>query len=362
VGESFEYYNNIYYNLCLFVVLLVYIQSVRTDLTSANNLTGKKTLGMFLLVFIVFFMGLRPISFFFGDMGMYNLEFQRYKEGQPLQIDKDIFFEMFIQASSKIMSASMFFLLCAVLYILPLYIAVRKWFKEYWFYGFLMLVISFSFWAYGTNGIRNGIGTSFFILGISRTKKTYTVLWLMLAVSVHKSLLLPIACYIAAIFCNRPILFLYFWLASIPVSLASGGFWESLFLSIGFGEEDRLAGYLGEDALDLFNEIKVGFRWDFILYSLSGVATGWYFIVKKKFNDTFYNHLFSTYLIANGFWILIIRSNFSNRFAYLSWFLLGIVIIYPLLKNQIFTRQHKVVGQIIVMYFLFTYILNVILA
>lgn len=362
MGESFEYYNKIYYNLCLFVVLLVYMQSVRTDLTSANNLKTKKTLGIFLLVFIVFFMGLRPISFFFGDMGMYNLEFQRYKEGQRLQIDKDIFFEMFIQACSKIMTASMFFLLCAVLYVLPLYIAVRKWFKDYWFYGFLMLVISFSFWAYGTNGIRNGIATSFFMLGISRSKKIFTILWLVLAVSTHKSLLLPVACYIVAISYNRPKLFLYFWLASIPVSLVSGGFWESLFLKIGFGEEDRLAGYLGEDALDLLNEIKVGFRWDFILYSMSGVATGWYFIIKKNFNDAFYNHLFSTYLIANGFWILIIRSNFSNRFAYLSWFLLGIVIIYPLLKNQIFTRQHKVVGQIIVMYFVFTYVLNVILS
>jgi hypothetical protein len=225
-----------------------------------------------------------------------------------------------------------------------------------------MLVASFSFWAYGVNGIRNGIATSLFILGISRTKILFTAIWFVIAIAIHKSMILPVGCFAAVMVYNNPNLFFYCWIAAIPVSLASGSFWESFFLKLGFGQEDRLAGYLGDEALDLYSQIQTGFRWDFILYSMTGVFTGWYFLVVKKFDDVFYKRLYSVYVLANIAWILIIQSNFSNRFAYLSWFLLGLVIIYPLLKNQIFSKQHQIVGNIILVYFVFTYVLNVFLA
>ena len=108
-------------------------------------------------------------------------------------------------------------------------------------------------------------------------------------------------------------------------------------------------------------ELVAGFRWDFLLYSASGVFAGWYFIEKKGFQDALYQRLFNTYLIANGIWILIIRANYSNRFAFLSWFLLGLVIIYPLLKSKIFSRQHVVIVRIVFIYFSFCYLMNVIL-
>jgi len=97
-----------------------------------------------------------------------------------------------------------------------------------------------------------------------------------------------------------------------------------------------------------------------LFYSAFGVFAGWYFIYKKRFEDPFYNQLLNTYLICNGFWILVIRANYSNRFAYLSWFMMGLVIIYPVLKKQLFKNQHWVIGKIIFAYFLFTYLMNVI--
>jgi hypothetical protein len=41
--------------------------------------------------------------------------------------------------------------------------------------------------------------------------------------------------------------------------------------------------------------------------------------------------------------------------------LLGVVIIYPLLKKQLFDKQHLLIGRIILLYFVFTYVLNVLL-
>jgi tetratricopeptide (TPR) repeat protein len=125
---------------------------------------------------------------------------------------------------------------------------------------------------------------------------------------------------------------------------------------------DKVADYLlggGEEFNDQFSSL--GFRWDFLLYSATGVFAGWYFIFVKKIEDKLYIQIYNIYVLVNAFWVLVIRASFSNRFAYLSWFLLGVVIIYPLLKKQIFEKQHVLIGRIIFLYFAFTYVLNVLL-
>jgi hypothetical protein len=245
------------------------------------------------------------------------------------------------------------------LYVIPLYMVCKRWFADYWFYGFLTLVTAMSFWAYGTNGIRNGIAGSLFLLGISRKKRVFQVLWLLLAVNFHFSIFLPIVAFIGVQFYNKPKIFLYFWLAAIPLSLILGGFWENLFTNLGF-DDDRLS-YLTEGNVNNDNFAYTGFRWDFLFYSATGVFAGWYYVFKKKFEDPIYFELFNIYLFANAIWILVIRANFSNRFAYLSWFLLALVLIYPLLKKVLVIQQYKLIGLVMVVHFAFTYILSVIL-
>lgn len=357
-----ELYALVYYHVLLFFVLLFVIQSGRAALDSSKNLHGKNITGYLLLVFLILYIGLRPVNWRFGDMILYALDFNNFRRGIPS--NKDLFFDGFTLLSSKIMSLSMYFLACTLLYIVPLYLFAKKVFKEYWFYAFFMLVISFSFWAYGVNGIRNGIGTSIFLYAIAFEKRILVVGMVVVSVLFHKSLLLPALAFLAASVYGNTKAYLWFWLLCIPLSLILGSSLEQFFLTSGIVEEDRLAGYLGSDSslLDDASIVKTGFRWDFIIYSMTGVFAGWFYIIKKGFRETLYLRIFNTYLLANGIWILVIRANFSNRFAYLSWFLLGIVIIYPLLKNTIVARQHKVIGGIVFLYFLFTYTLNVILA
>lgn len=308
-------------------------------------------------------MGTRPISFIFADMAVYAIEFREYANGAPINTDKEVVFSTFMKVSSGIMSAEIFFLVCAFLYVFPLYLASKKFFKEYWFYSFFILVISFSFWAYGTNGIRNGLATSLFVYALSRDKKWSTIAIIALAVSIHTSLIIPAIAYTISLFYKNIKFYMLAWVVAIPLSLALGGFWENFFLNLGFIEQDRVIGYFSDDEayLDNIVELKVGFRWDFLLYSAMGVLAGYYFIFKKKFEDLFYNRLFTIYLMCNALWILVIRANFSNRFAYLSWFLLGLLIIYPLLKVSMFKKQHLLIGRILLIYFAFTYVLNFVL-
>lgn len=328
-----------------------------------KNIRFINSFGFVVLTIVLLYIGFRPISgFYFVDMGVYAKTFEEYANGGALATDKDIYFEMFTKFCTSIMNVETYFFTCAALYIFPLYFAAKKVFKEYWFYAFLMLLTTLTFWAYGTNGIRNGIASSIFIFAITRNNKFVIIGLLFLATSFHKSLLLPTIAYAMTYFYKNTKYIFYFWLLTIPMSIGLGGFWENFFLNIGFADDQRIEGYFDDSQEVVETVIKVGFRWDFIIYSCTAVFSGWYFIFKKKFQDPFYNQIFNTYLIVNGIWILIIKANFSNRFAYLSWFFMGFVIIYPLLKNVFFNNQHQVIANIIIGFFLITFLLNVVLA
>ena len=344
------------------IVFIVYFKSKTSNIDDKSNLIFINFFGLINLSLIILHIGLRPISsFYFTDMGTYAQSFRAYASGS--QVDKigDIYFNYFMKWCSSVMSIDAFFFLCALLYVIPLYYATKTLFKQYWFYSFLMLVISLSFWSYGTNGIRNGIATSLFLLAITRKNKYFLILFIIIAGMCHKSLYIPIIAFLITNYYKNIKNILIFWVICIPLSLALGSFWENFFLKFGFGDEERLSGYLSgnQDTLDI--AVKTGFRWDFLLYGFIAVFAGWYFIFKKKFNDPIYNRIYSTFLIVNAFWILVIRANFSNRFAYLSWFMMGIVIIYPFLKNQFFNKQYEIISKIIVAYFIFTFVMNVIL-
>jgi hypothetical protein len=301
-----------YYNFLLVIVLVVYFQSLQSEIEAPSNLRKKQSLGWLMLSLIILYIGFRPVSgVYFGDMARYALKFSDYASGERLQLDKDIFFEYFIKICSNFMTVDFFFLLCAFLYVFPIYLISKKLFDRYWFYAALMLIVSLSFWSYGTNGIRNGLATSFFLWGLSRSNRAWQIAFFTVAVLFHQSLLLPVGAYVLTLFYKNTRMYLYFWILAIPLSLIAGGFFEQRFMSFGFGNEDRLQGYLTDLEEGIVNS-KTGFRWDFLMYSATGVLAGWYFIIRKKFDDPIYTQLFNIYLISNGLWILIIKANFSN--------------------------------------------------
>ncbi len=346
-----ESYTTIYFQGLLLMFSIVFIELQR------GLFKGYK-LGGIIMLLIILYMGLRPVSGkHFSDMAVYALYYERYESGIPVFGKSDFLFHYFMKASSYIMSMHSFFLLCATLYIVPLYLVSKKWFKQYWFYAFLMLVGSFSFWAYGTNGIRNGLASSLFILAISRNKVVFKVIFAALSIGFHQTMILPSIAYLLTLVNNNSRIYLLGWSATIPLSLAFPGLWKSIFASM---LEDDRASYLtlGQATESVVN---TSFRWDFILYSASGVFAGWYYIFKKKFQDKFYHRLYNVYLLSNGFWILVITAIYSNRFAYLSWFLLAFIIAYPWLKDHFATMHARKFSYIFGGYFIFTYFMNVII-
>ena len=67
--------------------------------------------------------------------------------------------------------------------------------------------------------------------------------------------------------------------------------------------------------------------------------------------------LFSTYILANSFWVMVIKAAFSNRFAYLSWFLYPVVLAYAVIRLHIWPDQDKKAGLILALHAGFTIIM-----
>lgn len=347
-------YYKLFINLCAFLVLFTLLHTSVLKISDSKNIIFINFTGYTLLFILIVYIGLRPLYVIFGDTMNYAVGYKRYASGGAIINGSDYGFQVFMKFISNFGTVHLFFLICTFIYIYPIYRISKKLFNEYWYYSFIFFIVSFSFWTYGVNGLRNGMACSLFLWGISYRHNLKIMIPLFLvAISFHKTAALPILAYIITSFYNNPKFYLKGWLLCIPLSLAMGGVWVALFASLGF--DDRLSGYLSEDANG--SSLKTGFRWDFLFHSAFAVFAGWYFIYKKKFNDVFYFRLLNTYLICNGFWVLVIKANYSNRFAYLSWFMMAIVIIYPFLKSNHFKNNHLMIGKVMFAYFSFTYLM-----
>lgn len=357
---SIEYYSAIYYYVLLIILFISILYLEKYGLVSKSNILTVNVLGIFLLILSVVYMGLRPINGVFLDMKTYNNKFLKITNlGIEAIGDRDLLFYYFTYLCTLVMSNKIYFLLLAFLYVYPMYKVAKVNFKKGYFYILFLFMASFSFWAYGTNGLRNGLATSVFLLVFITNNKYKQLLILFIAYNLHSSMLIPIIAFVGSYFIKDVKYLLIGWIISIPISLLFGDALQFVFADL--MQDDRTS-YLTIDNLNKNNKFSsVGFRWDFVLYSASAVFAGWYYIFKKNFKDNRYHLIYGTYLIANAFWIIVIKANYSNRFAYLSWFLMALVIGYPLFKQHMFNNQNRVILYILLAYFGFTFLMNIIL-
>lgn len=327
-------------------------------------------------VFYILFFGLRPVSVLFADTTIYDAVYkvmQNYGV-YGLNIQNNGTVDVFESAGSdwvfysvmflcaQVMSVNFFFLIVMYFYIAMMYLGC--WKLDYKHGATLMLfcIGAFSFYGYSINGLRNGIACSFVILALARFCKgeqLWPAILAFIAIGCHKSVALPIACAVFTYYVRNPKYMYMGWLGSILLSLVIGGYLSNMLTLLGFDE--RLAANLqsGADVADSWGvEMESRFRWDFLLYSSIPILLGWYTVYKRKFYNNTYLVLLGTYIYANAFWVILIRSLFSNRFAYLSWFLYPIVLAYPLLNFPVFKKQHsKKVAWILLAHFALTTVL-----
>lgn len=265
-------------------------------------------------------------------------------------------------------SVDIWFTFCCLLYLGCMYVAVRRLKLCNEWIAMLFCLSAFSFFVCTYNGVRNGMACSIVLLAISylldKTRRGFIISMIIsvMAIGVHKSTALPVLSMYCAFFLKKDFKWaLAWWGLSIVLSLTVGNTIAGFVASLGF--DDRLAGYVGTNVADSeFAELfsHTGFRWDFVLYSVMPIYLAYIVIIKREIYDKLYIILINTYIFSNSFWIMVINSLNSNRFAYLSWFMYPIVIAYPLLKLEIWPDQNKKVVQILMLHIGFTFFMDVV--
>lgn len=314
---------------------------------------------------LALWLGMRPISgYYFGDTSNYANRYELFALGyiaEPEQGSSEWIWNKFMYICSQVMDVNGFFTLVDLGYFGFTLWACKRLTPNNVLVSMLFCMGAFSFFSYGTNGIRNGLACSLILLYLSyltgsKKDKIIAALIAFLAFNIHHSTALPILMSIVSLFFIRSFKWAYiFWLLSILISLVAGGAVTSFFASLGF--DDRVSYLQAEMDSDTFSH--TGFRWDFLIYSMMPIVLGYYIVIRRNIKDRTYELLLNIYTLSNAFWVMVIRANYSNRFAYLSWFMYPIVLAYPLLKLDIWgPRQGKRLQQIMLAHIGFTWFMQ----
>lgn len=355
-----------YFDLAILVlILLALFQCQNGSIIRKDTVNMNATMGLFLVIILILYMGLRPVSYVFGDTMNYAREFnETLRSKQPFEWkwETEWLFHNMQNWFAKNSNIHAFFLLCATTYVGSLWLACVRIFKNYYYLPLLVIFAMFTFWAYGVNGIRNGMGASLFILAMTFPQNIPIMGTLaVLGLGMHSSVALMIGAAGLAYFIKNSYYYLAGWLACLVVSFTLGTAAQNFLMSFSiFQEDEKFSGYVsGSNQVGEIVQMSMTFRWDFVAYSALAVAVGYYFIFRRNYKDEYYHWLYNIFLTTNAFWLLVIRAGYSNRFAQISWFVMPLVLIYPFMKKRFWENHEKMLAIAILVFYAFGFYTNI---
>lgn len=359
-------YTPFFHYSILILVLIAFWQCNTGIVLHKNIVSMNATWGTLFTTLLILYMGLRPISGVFGDTINYASGFYAIQQSmKPFTWEwgTDWLFYNMHAWFAKYSDIHTFFLLCAFIYVGSLWLAMQRIFKSYYYIPLLVIFSMFTFWSYGVNGIRNGMGASVFILAMTYINRLPIAFILcVIATGFHKSCTLMAGAAFIAWFIKNSYLYLLTWIVCVGVSYVAGMRIQNYLASFaGISGDDRFSGYLtGDNMIGEVVQMSMTFRWDFLLYSAMGVFVGYYFIFRRNFRDEYYHWLYNTFLITNAFWVLVIRAAYSNRFAQISWFIMPVILIYPFMKQRFWQNHEKILGAALLVFYAFAFYFNIV--
>lgn len=343
---------NIFF-ISMFVISLLSYQTIRNDSLYQES-DGLKTWTVIAVliafVTIAFFPTLMGYG---GDKALYAQSFIRINSIESNYVWSGLTYLIRLITSN----VTIYFSIIAALYIGIRWLACKNLAVSNPEILLLAFLFSLQFFGYGANTIRSGLASSFTILAISvfPKRKCLGAIIAFSAILTHLSMVIPLCAYAIAYYKPNVKLFLGLWVLSIGLSAVAG---------------NAIALYLGQFVLDNAGEqaagyilhagrgsYKSGFRVDFVLYSLIPIIIGLLYIFKYDYREKFYLTVYSTFLLANTFFILVIRADYVDRFGYLSWMLIPIILLYPLLNSDTLPDKGKYISLTLILLELFTFVM-----
>lgn len=352
-----RYYFHIFTWLVALLSFFVFSQYSSYSQSRLEKSGNGISLGVFLLtLFLVLFIGNRPISGrYFVDMRMYSM-FYNNLEGSAFSfnwnVGNKLFDNYFRFLASKSVPIEFFFLSIAAIYFVGMAWTCSTLFPRDKMAALLVYLGAFSTFSYGTNGIKAGAAASLFLIALAmyvNQRKLWTVVFLLLSWGFHHSMILPVVAFVVCVFVKDPKWYFALWILSFFMAMFHITFVQTLFA--GFVDEEGAEYLMGYEE-HIRHDMLGGFRIDFIAYSAAPVVIGWIAIFKRQIVSREYEFLLNLYILINSVWMLCMYAEFTNRIAYLSWLMLPIVLIYPLLnedwgENQYGTFQWVALGHLV---------------
>lgn len=146
----------------------------------------------------------------------------------------------------------------------------------------------------------------------------------IISLGFHHSMIMVVCAYIVVLLYKNRYIYFGIWLVSLFMALTHITLFQNLFYGLA---DEGGQGYLGRVA-------ESGFRIDFVIYSAAPVIVGMIAILKRGVTSRVYTVMLNLYLLTNSVWMLCMYASFTNRIAYLSWFLYPFVLIYPFLNED----------------------------
>ena len=342
----------------LIIPIVVFFSAIR----QLSNPCGISDSRAFLLVFAVY------LAFWFavtpgGDKDVYGVTFSQSMQWNEVGESHDILFYALSYFLGKLFFGcwQLYFFTISLIYVSGVLFFSKSFFPKSAFPLCLSFFVSFGFVSYGVNTLRAGFALTLLLISLAcffRYKKPIlAIIFAISALACHGTMFVPVSALLLGYWIRKPNLFFVGWLGCILISIVAGTHIQNFIGGYFEGSaETRISNYaLGEGG-----GYKTGFRWDFLIYSTIGIVVPFFYKIYYRVNDKLYDMFFCAYFAANGFWVLLIRIPFSDRLAYLSWFMLPILLMTPLFRwKEIPSRGLKVaitlLGQVLFAVFMIFY-------
>ena len=347
-----EYYQVIYLFI-IFVCTTYTLQKYNIQQNDNTICIDNSRSTLILSLFFTLYIGLRPTHITFVDMVDYarKIDFLKIANYDYTWNSENKIFDNLINYIAKAgWNKSAFFLLIAAIYYIGTFLAIKKFFPNNSFITDLVWLGAFSTFSYGVNGIKAGAAASLFLIAVAYyERRIIAVVFLLLSLGFHHSMILPVGAFVLAYFYRNTKVYLAGWCFCLLIAMLHISFFQNLLA--GFADK-RGSEYLLSSGENWGG--RSGFRFDFVLYSAMPVWVGYWAIFRKRVASVTYEFLLSIYLITNGVWMLCMYANFTNRIAYLSWCIYPIVLIFPFLKEDLGKDKYRMFTMVASLHLLFT--------
>ena len=336
-----------------FLIFMVYGCVIGLSSNSVGIRTVYKKPSSFmyiLLILLIVYLGTSTGT----DRFRYALHYQQYVQSLQWE-DSDKGYTgwkaLNYMLSRFISSSAVFFLIISSVYVLVNFWFCKKMSINYHIL-FIMVISCMGFRSYGVNTIKAGLGLSIALIAIAQyyENKKKSLFFSVISILIHSSCVIPLLAFWTTGFFKKIKLnyFYLLWIICVVLSIVMGDFFK--FFLGSYLEDEDLAGadyFLAEES-----HYQMGFRYDFLIYSLIPILWGWLLRNKRKYENERWLQLYKTYILVNAFWVLVITMEFTDRVAYLSWFLIPYITLLPLLdKNNYQARERKKYIQLIMLLF-----------